>query len=52
MNKYMFIKEVDQDNEHDKVKITFEFEAEASTELREQFDDFLIACGFNVGSDE
>ena len=47
MNKYIFIKEVDKDNQYDLSKITFETEAEKLTELLEELELFIKAAGFN-----
>jgi hypothetical protein len=48
MSKYIFIKKPDENNQYDISTITFEFQTVDKSDLLENFEDFLKACGYVI----
>lgn len=46
MSKYIFIKEPDSDNKHDRTVVRIESNTSSLPELLEDFESFLKASGF------
>jgi hypothetical protein len=48
MSKYIFIKKPDENNQYDISTVTFEFQTVDKSDLIENFEDFLKACGYVI----